>query len=156
MTRHRIGARWPRLAANVPAGNIRLPLQLPPTLASPAKPFTKPVPSVMRKLLIRAELTPSQQAEHFARRKEVWEALQNPDNLSKFDGRGNKGFASDTASKAGVDARTVRRDVHRATAIGPDIKLVAGTSLDKGVEQGCGAGCAGEDAGSGAAVGQRL
>lgn len=83
--------------------------------------------------LMRAELSPSQQAEHLARRKEVWEALEvSRQNVAK-PGRPT-GFASETANATGVDRKTVQRDIARATAIGPDIKLVAGTSLDKGVE----------------------
>lgn len=81
-----------------------------------------------------AELSPAQHAEHLKRRKDIWAVLQNPDKLSEFGGRGHKGFASDTASKTGVDGRTVRRDVARAEALGDDIRAVVGTSLDKGVE----------------------
>lgn len=85
--------------------------------------------------LMRAELSPSQQAEHLHRRKEVWEALQQSDAIrTTFTGRGNKGFAKSTADNAGIDKSTVTRQIARAEAIGPDIKLVAGTSLDKGVE----------------------
>lgn len=84
--------------------------------------------------LMRAELSPAQQAQHLSRRKAIWEALRNPDNLSQFVGRGNVGFASETAVVAGVDTRTVQRDLARADALGPDLKLIAGTSLDKGVE----------------------
>lgn len=84
--------------------------------------------------LMRAELTPAQQAEHLARRKEVWEALQTATNCRSFEGRGNKGFATETAKSSGIDKRTVQRDVARAEALGPDLRVIAGTSLDKGVE----------------------
>lgn len=85
--------------------------------------------------LMRAELTPAQQADHLSRRKIVWELIQESDaNRTTFTGRGNTGFASETAEKAGIDKSTVTRQIARADALGPDIKLVAGTSLDKGVE----------------------
>jgi ParB-like chromosome segregation protein Spo0J len=83
--------------------------------------------------LMRAELSPSQQAEHLARRKEVWEALEVSGKISPKGGR-PEGFASQTAKASGVDKKTVTTAIRRASAIGPDIKLVAGTSLDSGVE----------------------
>jgi len=75
--------------------------------------------------LIRAELTAAQIADHLKRRKELWEA------------RGGKnfptGFAKETAERTGQTKRNVNLSIARAEAI-PDIKAVAGTSLDKGVE----------------------
>lgn len=85
--------------------------------------------------LIRAELTPAQQADHLSRRKEIWEALRNSGPSCPSNERGRpKEFAQDTAARTGEAKRTINRQVARADALGPDIKLVAGTSLDKGVE----------------------
>lgn len=79
--------------------------------------------------LMRAELTPAQQADHLARRKEIWEALQaSGTNCS------TKGFAADSAKAIGRTKQDINRHVARADALGTDIRLIAGTSLDKGVE----------------------
>lgn len=83
--------------------------------------------------LIRAELTPAQQAEHLSRRKEVWEALSMQFAPKPTGGR-PEGFASDTAKKSGINKSTVTRSIARADALGDDIRAVANTSLDKGVE----------------------
>jgi hypothetical protein len=84
---------------------------------------------------MRAELSPAQQADHLARRKEIWVALEvSRQNVAKPKGGRPAGFSSETASRTGVDRKTVQRDIARADALGPDIKRVAGTSLDKGVE----------------------
>lgn len=80
--------------------------------------------------LIRAELTPAQQAEHLARRKEVWEALEASGNSVPT----KKGFAGDTSVKTGVTKRSINEHIARANALGDDIRAVANTSLDKGVE----------------------
>lgn len=80
--------------------------------------------------LMRAELSPAQQAEHLARRKEVWEALQSSGKTFPT----KEGFSSQTAKATGETKRNVNLQIARAEALGPDIKLVAGTSLDKGVE----------------------
>ena len=81
-----------------------------------------------------ADLSPAQQAEHLARRKEVWEALQNSGSTCATNRGRPKEFARDTADRTGAAKASINRDIARATAIGSDIKLVAGTSLDKGVE----------------------
>lgn len=81
--------------------------------------------------LMRAELSPAQRDEHNLRREVIWKRLQS---LETFTGRGNKGFARDTAENTGQSYSKVRQSLARGAAIGPDIKLVAGTSLDKGVE----------------------
>lgn len=93
--------------------------------------------------LRRAELSPAQVAEHLKRRKALWERRQENGNtvsVSKVGkggagpGRGHEGFASETAAATGVTKQAVNKAVSRATALGDDIKDVAGTSLDKGVE----------------------
>lgn len=80
--------------------------------------------------LIRAELTPAQQADHLSRRKEVWEELRASGKIFPTKER----FAASTAKATGVTKRSINQQLSRAEALGPDIKLVAGTSLDKGVE----------------------
>lgn len=84
--------------------------------------------------LVRAELSPAQQAEHLSRRKDIWEAIQNSATICRENRGRPEGFASETAKAAGIDKRTVQRDVARADALGPDLRLIAGTSLDSGVE----------------------
>lgn len=71
-----------------------------------------------------------QQAEHLARRKEVWEALQ----ASGTNCSTKKGFAADSAKAIGRTKQDINRNVARAEALGPDLRAIAGTSLDKGVE----------------------
>lgn len=83
---------------------------------------------------MRAELSPAQQAEHLHRRKEVWEALHNSGPTWSTNRGRPKEFARETADRTGAAKTSINRDLHRAAALGPDIKLVAGTSLDKGVE----------------------
>jgi hypothetical protein len=84
--------------------------------------------------LIRAELTPSEEAIHLKRRKELWEKKQlNLDNLARFEGRGNKGFSAETADATGKSQRSVNRSIQRADKIAPDVlRVVAGTALDTG------------------------
>lgn len=92
--------------------------------------------------LMRAELTATQQAEHLAKRKELWEqrvtgGTSCPTSLK--DGRGGgaqhqKQFAAETADATGVDKRTVNRAVARAQAVPEDVRdLISGTRLDTGV-----------------------
>ena len=92
--------------------------------------------------LIRAELTPAQRALALKRRKEIHGALypetrrggdRRSDQTDKLSVR-NDSFDRATAKATGVDARTVRREVARAEALGDDIEEVVGTSLDKGTE----------------------
>lgn len=94
--------------------------------------------------LQRAELSPAQRAASIARRKELWEILhpetdrRNPPTCLS-DGRKAgpqhaKTFAADTMDKTGESDRRTREHLARASALGPDIHAVIGTSLDKGVE----------------------
>lgn len=84
--------------------------------------------------LIRAELSPAQKAQHLARRKELWTAIQSGNTVSGLGGRGNTSFASETATVAGISKQSVNEHIARADALGDDIGKVTGTSLDKGVE----------------------
>ncbi len=45
-----------------------------------------------------------------------------------------KGFAADSANAIGRTKQDINRNIARSDALGPDLSLVAGTSLDKGVE----------------------
>lgn len=86
--------------------------------------------------LCRAELTPAQRAAAIKRRKQIWEAL-HPESGSKcatLTGRGNTGFAAETAAVAGAPKSSINRHLSRAEALGDDLEKVAGTCLDKGVE----------------------
>ncbi len=89
---------------------------------------------------MRAELSPTEMAEHLAKRKELWEARQSaqvaPVESKRDDGRGHRGegFAADTASQTGVNKSTVNRSIARAKAIPGDIRaIIKGTKLDTGV-----------------------
>lgn len=86
--------------------------------------------------LIRAELTPAQRAASIARRREIWGALHpNSGQSLPENARGRpREFAGDTESSTGEAKRTVNLHLSRADALGPDLKAVIGTSLDKGVE----------------------
>jgi len=85
--------------------------------------------------LMRAGLSPSEEAAHLARRKELFEARGSGKSFSTGGGaRGeNKAFAQETAEKTGQSKQGINQKLARAEAI-PDIDRVAGTSLDKGVE----------------------
>lgn len=80
--------------------------------------------------LIRAELSAAQWAEHLARRKEIWGLI----NASGTNCPTKRKFASETAERTGGTKKDINRHIARAEKLGPDIRLVAGTSLDKGVE----------------------
>ncbi len=85
--------------------------------------------------LMRAELTASQEAEHLSRRKRIWKAINKGGLIQPTSRTGQKvGFAADTAGITGQPKRTINAKISRADKIGPDIKLIAGTSLDKGIE----------------------
>lgn len=106
--------------------------------------------------LQRAELSPAEEAMHIARRRVVWEGLQeekakessgrNSPETERVSKRGRVGegrpteFAAEVASVVGGgrNAESVKRDVNlkirRADELGDDLHKIAGTSLDKGVE----------------------
>ncbi len=82
--------------------------------------------------LIRAELSPAQQASHLARRKEIWEALQESgSDGATLTGRGNRGFATETAGASGISKGQINKQIARSDALGDDINRISGTSLDK-------------------------
>jgi N6-adenosine-specific RNA methylase IME4 len=92
--------------------------------------------------LVRADLTPAEQAAHHARRKELHER-KHPETKSGQTGRGrgkvrqngeaNERYTKDTAEKTGASERTVQRHVERGTSI-PNVSELAGTCLDQGAE----------------------
>ena len=85
--------------------------------------------------LIRAELTPTEEADHVARRKELWEMRQKVGKVFPlFTGRGHEGFAADTAKKTGKTKRSVNQKVSRSKKVAPEVKAeIQGTALDTGV-----------------------
>lgn len=85
--------------------------------------------------LMRSELTPTEQAEHLAKRKELWEVRKESGNtVPTLTGRGNKQFASDTAEKTGVTKRQINKSVSRARDVCDEARdLIRGTALDTGV-----------------------
>lgn len=87
--------------------------------------------------LQHAELSPGQRAASIARRKELWEALHptEGDRISvTLGGKQKVEFATDTQRATGEDRRRTNEHLARASALGPDLHAVIGTSLDKGVE----------------------
>jgi ParB-like chromosome segregation protein Spo0J len=98
--------------------------------------------------LIRAELSPAEQAAHHVRRKELYEQKYPQTKRGSGGGRAKsaktKGakpqnaeqhpsYAEDAAAKIGKSRDTVERAVSRGNEI-PDVASLAGTSLDKGAE----------------------
>lgn len=93
--------------------------------------------------LMRADLSPAEQAAHHATRKELYEKLYPETKQGGNPGKSGGGkkakndklssFAEDTARKTGVNRRTVERSVARGRKISSVTEL-AGTSLDKGDE----------------------
>ena len=91
--------------------------------------------------LMRAELSPTQEAQHLAKRKELWAQRETggkslPTSLS--DGRKagkqhQKSFAAETADQTGIDKRTVNLAISRATIADDVMDRVQGTHLDKGI-----------------------
>jgi hypothetical protein len=92
--------------------------------------------------LIRAELTPAEEADHLKRRKELWERRQAeirvaqvapPEFGYKKPPPAEKGFAADTADATGKSKATINRSIARADKIAPDVlRVIAGTDLDTG------------------------
>ena len=97
--------------------------------------------------LIRADLTPAEQAAHHARRKKLHEQ-KHPETISVTKrggpGRGKKNgrqngegladrYTKDAAEKTGDSERTIQRNVERGNDI-PNVAELAGTSLDQGAE----------------------
>lgn len=85
--------------------------------------------------LARAELSPAQEAAHIARRKEIWDEMNEGGKSLPTSSTGQKKqFAADVAELTGSSKRDVNLKIARARELGPNIHKIAGTSLDKGVE----------------------
>jgi len=85
--------------------------------------------------LMRSELTATQQAEHLAKRKELWAMRNTGADCASIQGRGQpKQFAADTSVATGVSKATVNRATSRAEHICADARdIVRGTRLDTGI-----------------------
>ncbi len=85
--------------------------------------------------LIRAEFSPIQRADCHARREEILKALgyvaeHGGDRRSSGQADHLESYADSTATKLGVSARSVRRDLHRAKSIGSEIRGVLDKATD--------------------------
>ncbi len=81
--------------------------------------------------LIRAELPPIQRADSHARREEILKEIgrvneHGGDRKSSGQLGHLKAYASEAAAATGVSPRSVRRDLHRAKGVGPEIRGVLG------------------------------
>jgi ParB family transcriptional regulator, chromosome partitioning protein len=96
--------------------------------------------------ITRANLSPAQQAGAIARRKEIYEELY-PETKATYEGgayRGNQHdevaanfaatFTKATADATGKSERAIRLAANRGKVLGPALKEIEGTSLDKGYE----------------------
>jgi ParB family chromosome partitioning protein len=96
--------------------------------------------------LIRAELSPAEEAMHLTRRKELYEKVHGKSKAkgaraaNKKMGKTNDAtdnlsdaFTTDVAKKTGQTARNVRRKVARSKNVAV-LSGIVGTSLDKGCE----------------------
>ena len=85
---------------------------------------------------------PAQEASAIFRRKAIYEELHPETKAEAFKGNRHTGslasensaFTSATADTIGKSRRSVEIAAARGEALGDDLGLVAGTSLDKGVE----------------------
>ena len=67
--------------------------------------------------LMRSELSPTETAEHLARRKELWQGISG-NTVPENNGRGRpEGFASSTANSTGLGKRAVNQSIARAEAV---------------------------------------
>lgn len=82
--------------------------------------------------LMRADLTAAQEAEHLSRRKRIWKEINKGGKKKATPGGPQEvGFASETASRLGQSKPQINAKIAIANRLGPDLQLVAGTSLDK-------------------------
>lgn len=96
--------------------------------------------------LQRAELSPAEEARHIRRRQEVWEEINGSSKaigaraanaaMGKGDAteKSSVAFTKETAKTSGKDERTIRQAARRGKELGDELRKIAGTSLDKGVE----------------------
>ena len=83
--------------------------------------------------LIRSELTATQQAEHLAKRKELWEARKLAgSSCPTKKPQHEKQFAAETADTTGVPKRVINRAVSRAEGVTQEARdAIRGTGLDR-------------------------
>ncbi|QXL83266.1 hypothetical protein [Comamonas sp. NLF-1-9] len=116
------------------------------------KPCYSSFSSFSRWFRLRARVTARsarQRAQAIKRRRQIWEALHPGEEMGgttcpthqPADALGRKkspqqtqSFAADTAAVSGESKRDINRHLARADALGDDLRRIAGTSLDKGVE----------------------
>ncbi len=84
--------------------------------------------------LMRAELSPTEMAEHLAKREDLWGRRDSVASCNTNKGPGRPtAFTTDTAEKTGVNRSTVHRALSRAKAIPEDVRdQIKGTKLDTG------------------------
>ncbi|MEX0285105.1 MAG: hypothetical protein AB3N23_10880 [Paracoccaceae bacterium] len=83
---------------------------------------------------MRSELTPTQQAEHLAKRKELWGMREVSAQVEpKPQGGRPAQFASDTAEATGAAKSSINRAISRAEGVTDEVRdEIRGTDLDKG------------------------
>ena len=84
---------------------------------------------------MRSELTPTQMAEHLAKRKELWAArILGGTNCSTKKPQHEKKFAQETAEATGSTRQQINRAVSRAEGVTQEARdAIRGTEHDKGV-----------------------
>lgn len=84
--------------------------------------------------LMRSELTATQQAEHLAKRKELWEMRGLGGTSCPTKPQHQRQFAAETAEATGVSKRNVNRATARAEQVSEEARdVIRGTKLDTGV-----------------------
>ncbi len=82
--------------------------------------------------LMRAELTPAQEADHLKRRKVLFDL--KAEQFVQPSGQ-KSGFSKDVSEKTGQTQQDVNRKISRASNIAPEVlDEITGTEMDKGVE----------------------
>ena len=84
--------------------------------------------------LMRAELSPTEMAEHLTRREELWGQREVSGKVCpKPQGGRPSAFASETAEKTGMSKRAINLATSRARDIPEDVRAqIKGTNLDTG------------------------
>jgi hypothetical protein len=80
---------------------------------------------------MRSELSATQQAEHLAKRKELWALRNTGSSCASIKGAGQpKQFAADTANATGASKATINRATARAEGTTQEARdLVRGTAI---------------------------
>jgi len=93
--------------------------------------------------LVRSDLSKAERAQHLKRRKELWKKKQAEDDkvadvsATLPTGRGNTGFASETAVATGLSKGTINQEIAKAEKIDDDVLAEAaehklsGRALDR-------------------------